>query len=615
MENNEFIKKLKEIINKGSIDEAYKLYKEKDPKDIIDSEFHYQLGLLLEEINYVNEAIKEYNLSIRDDNLKFNAHCRLAEIFLDKGDIDLAIQQYRCAIEKGCSEKEIFLKLGKIYEQRDEKGSAIELYNLAFERTSDKLFQSLIKNLKSEREIPAEEEKTKASLEINNILQFLNLFSGRENVYARQWVKKDGQCGYSPIHEPLTPRIVREHLLGNITIGVYPIRLDNTVNFLAFDLDIDKKMMEKAHNDPAMMELFIGMVHETACKIINLCKKNNIPIYLEDSGYKGRHCWIFLETALDAQIAKSFAEIVVKNIDIPKGIHIEIFPKQSLDTEKMLGNLIKLPLGIHRKSGRRALFINEDGTPIFDQLKFLDNVIKANKAQIFQAGEILKTTIREHSEIIPEPIPIPKIDEIEVPPSMEFPYKLEEDPIIKYLFSHCEVLSAINDKALKEHELNHDEQIVLIYSIGCLEEGYKKVNAIFDKCLNIEEAMYQKKQQRGNPISCPKIRQRIPNITKSVKCNCYFSPELGAYPHPLLHLKMMPKAAEQETTETWHLNYIVSEYLKAQKEIKQLNNLIDRLEQSLNKFFEDAGTDILNTPFGKLKREISNGKSKFILEI
>ena len=77
----------------------------------------------------------------------------------------------------------------------------------------------------------------------------------------------------------------------------------------------------------------------------------------------------------------------------------------------------------------------------------------------------------------------------------------------------------------------------------------------------------------------------------------------------------MPKGIEHETTEGWHINYIVSEYLKAQREVKQLIALLEKLEQMLNKFFEDASVNEFNTPYGKLKRTVVDNKTKFILEI
>ncbi len=617
MKYKEFLGKIESLCGKANNEEIIQLYKKHNFKDVEDSDFHYRIAEIMESINCIKEAIKEYNLSIRDNKERFDAHNRLGEIYLDKGEDELAIQQFCLSIEKGCCEKSIFLKLGKIYEQRGEKGSAMQLNKLAYEKTGDKLFMTLIANLQVEEEKVIQKEKEKGVDEISSIMRFLNLFSGRENVYARQWVKKDGQCGYSPIYEPLTPRIIRDHLVGNITVGVYQLRLDNTVNFIAFDVDVSKRLLERASNDADMMELLMKMVYETACKLVVLCRNNAIPVYLEDSGYKGRHCWIFLEQALDAQIAKSFAEICVKNIEIPSGISVEVFPKQVMHTDKMLGNLIKLPLGIHKRSGRRALFINEDGTPILDQMKFIESIECVNKAALFKAGEALKSTIiKEKEEIELEPIEEKSEAIVQAPPPpLELRYKIDEDPIIKFLFSNCDTLSAIYDKAIKQHELSHDEQIVLIYSIGCMDEGHKKVNAIFDKCLNIDEAMYQKSQQRGNPISCPKIRQRIPSITKSVKCSCHFSPEIGSYPHPLLHLKKMPEGIKHETTEGWHINYVISEYLKAQRELNQLNEMMDKLERMLNKFFEDTGVDELNTPYGRLKRQIVDKKVKFMLEI
>lgn len=620
MKKEAFVKKIEELAKKGDKDEIIQLYRKNDFRSVDDSDFHYNLAGLLENSGFIKEAIKEYNLAIRYDQRRRDVHSRLGEIYLDRGDVELAIQHFCQGIGKGCEGRGIFLKLGKLYEQREEIGSAIELYKLAYEKTEDKLFLALSANLQAEKNKSAVgTEEVKETDEISNIVCFLNLFSGRENVYARQWVKKDGQCGYSPIYEPLTPRIVREHLRGNITVGVYQLRLDNAVNFIAFDVDVSKRMMEKASNDNDMIELLMKMVHETACKIVDLCKKNDIPVYLEDSGFKGRHCWIFLEQALDAQIAKSFAEIVAKNIEVPAGINIEIFPKQVMQTEKMLGNLIKLPLGIHRRSGRRALFIHEDSSPILDQMNYVSQIKKVSKIMLFKAGEALKLTIIKDKES-DKPKFAAFVDEIRgevepIPSAVEVRYKIEEDPVIDYLFSHCATLAAIYEKAIKQHELSHDEQIVLIYSLGCMDDGHIKVNAVFDKCLNIDEAIYQKSQQRGNPISCPKIRQRIPAITRSVDCNCSFSPELGSYPHPLLHLKKMPKAIEHETTEGWRINYVVYEYLKAHREVKQLTMMLEKLEQVLCKFYDDANVDELNTPFGKLKRVVVNDKIKFILEI
>ena len=78
---------------------------------------------------------------------------------------------------------------------------------------------------------------------------FRSLFRGREDVYATLWENAyKGTKGYSPAtaepwdkkpkkYLPLTDQIINEHLLGNKTIGVYPLLQDNSCWFLACDFD------------------------------------------------------------------------------------------------------------------------------------------------------------------------------------------------------------------------------------------------------------------------------------------------------------------------------------------------------------------------------------------
>lgn len=90
---------------------------------------------------------------------------------------------------------------------------------------------------------------------------FKALFRGRVDVYARHW-EKNGKSGYSPAYEfewfefmahkrrggsikdfenkklmPLTDEVIKQHLLGQQTVGTYPIFPDNTSYFIAADFD------------------------------------------------------------------------------------------------------------------------------------------------------------------------------------------------------------------------------------------------------------------------------------------------------------------------------------------------------------------------------------------
>ena len=91
---------------------------------------------------------------------------------------------------------------------------------------------------------------------------FRSLFRGREDVYALRWTGKMGKSGYSPacVRDwkayfatdpdrrkaidnqtrkllPLTDEVIRKHLAGEHTVGLYPLLIEETCWFLAVDLD------------------------------------------------------------------------------------------------------------------------------------------------------------------------------------------------------------------------------------------------------------------------------------------------------------------------------------------------------------------------------------------
>ena len=96
-------------------------------------------------------------------------------------------------------------------------------------------------------EVPAPADKTA------KVALFRSLFRGREDVYAERWRMKDGKWGYRPAGlknweavlaskpedrrkvdrqtrtlYPLTDEVIRLHLSGKKTVGIYPLLLDET---------------------------------------------------------------------------------------------------------------------------------------------------------------------------------------------------------------------------------------------------------------------------------------------------------------------------------------------------------------------------------------------------
>lgn len=241
------------------------------------------------------------------------------------------------------------MELGRALEEAGEFAKARQVYQAGLERTDAAQFQDHLQHLKfleepgePPAEVPAAEQ---LQPQPHHLVTFLSLFSGREGVHARQWVSPTRESGYTPIQEPLTPKVAENHILGNHTVGVYPVRLDNTVNFIAFDLDLAKFAITKAITNQRIWEALMAKVHKTACRLLDLVASQDLPAYLEDSGFKGRHVWIFLESPIPAGVAKKCGDLLATQlVPLPPEVTVEVFPKQAIVKPDSLGNLIKLPL-------------------------------------------------------------------------------------------------------------------------------------------------------------------------------------------------------------------------------------------------------------------------------
>jgi hypothetical protein len=157
----------------------------------------------------------------------------------------------------------------------------------------------------NERSLPAPADIAQVGTLSDNqakIALFRSLFRGREDVYAERWRMKDGTWGYRPAGKKdwqavlasrpedhkrvdretrtlyaVADEVIRQHLQGKKTIGIYPLLVDETCWLLA--ADFDKKTWQ-----------------EDALAFLATCKRASIPAYLERSrSGNGGHVWIFFE--------------------------------------------------------------------------------------------------------------------------------------------------------------------------------------------------------------------------------------------------------------------------------------------------------------------------------
>ena len=195
-------------------------------------------------------------------------------------------------------------------------------------------------------------------------------FIQRWDVRAEQ--QEDGS--YLCIREPLMPSDLKGHVLGDKTLGAYVLNDKGHARYTVFDAD----------NEVEYHKMFI---------VADRLAAEGVPSYMESSR-RGGHLWFFTQVPISGEAAKRFGEGVTEE----HGLAVEVFPKTVTDN---VGSLIRLPFGIHRKSGRRYPFVNiEDGLPIAPtvgkQLNMLRNAEKVPLEHIRRYMEIVPVKVTEN---------------------------------------------------------------------------------------------------------------------------------------------------------------------------------------------------------------------------
>ena len=569
-------------------------------------------GLIDKEIFELLQIYKESN----ENEDKVKALERLKELYLDRGNVDKALECTDILINLEPENPIYFREKGLILEETEEFDEAREVYIKGYESTGDKKFLAYIKDLEASTDLITPPESDGLEEELfphspGDAYKVIDLFSGREGVFAKQWVSQTGDTGYTPVYEALTPNIVQQHFNGSITVGVYQIKLDNTVSFIAFDVDIKKDVYEEVVSSPERFESAINNCKKAVKEIVNILAQNNINSYIEFSGNKGFHVWVFLDSPLMARIARHFAIEVIKRVSIEDGVSVEAFPKQSFVRENKLGNLIKIPYGFHLKTGKQSYFVDGNFKKIKDQRQYLHSMKKVSKGVIVSAIANFETENVYLSN--PSKTQISKENET-VNPFEDEEFLPERDEELQRVLSGCPVLKTIYQKALNENPLSAQEVNVIKYTLGCLTHGVEIVNYAFKKA-GVEEDKFLKSKLNGNPTSCEKIRTRVSDIVSSVECSCVFDKEKYTYATPNIYAKENPEFG-QPSLDILGFERLFNQYLKLKREVLKIQKQIGEIEKKINTLFEQAGVDRINLPQGVLVREKNeNGEVKFKFEI
>jgi hypothetical protein len=559
-----------------------------DTSAIRDAFLHVRIADLCEELGMSTRLISELNFALRDDPQEPSVLRRLAQAHLDAGRSDRAWKCYQQLIERAPEEEQTWLEAVELLVQMERHEEARALAEKGVKQGQHRELQARLRML-SRRETQESEQALVGTNSPALLARFVSLFAGREGVYARQWAKDRLHTGYTPIHQPFSHRVAQNHLQGNHTVGIYPLRLDGTVVFAAIDLDLQRSMLLRHQPGDVAWEQAMQALHQYAQRLLEVAKERDLHAYLEDSGGKGRHLWCFFAQPLAARSARALCQNWLQWAGPPPlGVGVEVFPKQAQLQRDQLGNLIKLPLGLHRGSGRRGEFLDAQGQPYEDQETFLMGIRRNPKESVLA----LLSALPWVEEALQEEKGQESAGSVAVAPVI-VNYDADADLELQTLLVRCSTLRALYEQAKDERHLTHDQAQVVQHTLGYLRSGVEATNHVLAMCPDVGANYHLKSPLRGNPMSCGRIRARIPETTSRLPCNCEFK-AVASYPTPVLHLQGEAPQATQLGVA------LATDYLHALEHWKAAVQRLTRLQQALLRYAQEQKMEEIQTAQGVL---------------
>jgi hypothetical protein len=192
-------------------------------------------------------------------------------------------------------------------------------------------------------------------------------------------------------------------------------------------------------------------------------------------------------------------------------------------------------------------------------------------------------------------------------PQEKPPVHPDQEEEFLWLRRGCAVLDALARRAENEHTLTPGERAVMTYTVGHLGQGPALVNHYLSQTYNVEPGEFLKSRLSGHPMSCPKIRSRVPDVAGAVGCACRFDGVDAPYPTPLLHLRQLRQRGTlgSDTVQLtgMELERLVLELIRVRGEISRSRALAERLEARLRTAMQEQAIDTIHTPAGDLARD------------
>lgn len=346
------------------------------------------------------------------------------------------------------------------------------------------------------------------------LTRFLDLFAGRKDCFARQWADKNtAKSGYVPVRQALGPNELEEHLSARRTYGLYLMQADGRIQTAVIDADLRKAFRGKKI-DPDERKKIRREAAYLIARVKELSAEGGAYPLIEFSGGKGYHFWYFFQEPVEASTIREVLNRLIRNLapDLST-LNLEVFPKQDRLGGKGFGNLVKLPLGVHRLTGKRSVFIDCADRSPDAQLAYLRTVKYSDAGKMI--GQWMSS---EKAEVVVHP---------------RFKKWADSFPDLYRLQTCCPPLSQIIAVCLDRGNISMREEKVLYQTIAFLADGRRMLHHLFENTTDYNPHMvdYRLSRVRGTPLGCRKIHSLLGFAGEY----CRFARK-GDYLHPLLHI-------------------------------------------------------------------------------
>lgn len=168
---------------------------------------------------------------------------------------------------------------------------------------------------------------------------------------------------------PLTDEAITLYLSGKMTVGLYPLLVDETCWLLA--VDFDKKAWQ-----------------QDAIAFVSTCRRHAVHACLERSrSGNGGHAWMFFASPLPAVMARKMGcafltETMNRRHQLGLSSYDRFFPNQDTMPKGGYGNLIALPLQWMPRQSSNSVFVDDHLNPYPDQWQLLASVERIPADQV-----------------------------------------------------------------------------------------------------------------------------------------------------------------------------------------------------------------------------------------